>query len=182
MKKLISTLILSASLFLIPNIDEAAARKWKPAPLQSAQDYLNINHKINDQDEVFLMWVAPEYLEKQPATKPIRDVLSRYVLVGIVHFTIDGQGVFKFRDVNDLTVELPGNQVFSPMNEDELPPILPTVITFLSKALAGGMGKMGQAMKFYVYDTGNIDTCSSGTVWVRYLKERYEYKTPLPNC
>jgi hypothetical protein len=53
---------------------------------------------------------------------------------------------------------------------------------FLGKSISGGLGRMGSGIKFFIFDTKAIDSCNKGTVRVSYLKERYEFKTPLPGC
>ncbi len=158
------------------------ARQWKPSSLQAAQEYLNLNHSLKNGDQILLMWIAPQYIEQSKSTEPARKLLKQYTLLGISHYNVDNTGVFNITKIDDISIELSNSKVLKPVDEDKLPPLIPTFTTFLSKALAGGMGRIGKSIKYYTFDAGGIDGCGGEMFFVKYLDERYEFKAPIPGC
>ena len=107
---------------------------------------------------------------------------QEYMLIAIVHFSISNLGVWTFEDPADLTVELVNSVSLTSLPQESLPPVVSIVIDLLKKVIASGIGKMGEGVKFIVFDGTQFDRCAEGVLWVNYLRERYEYQTPLPGC
>ncbi len=160
----------------------AWARQWKPTPTESAQDYLQIEHGLSDQEGVIIFWFAPEYFEDADENRVIRKMTQEYMLVVIIHFSISDFGVWTFENPAEITVELVNTEPLTPLPQERLPPLVTTMTEFLKKIIASGIGKMGEGMKIFVFDGTRFDRCAEGALWVAYLHERYEYQTPIPGC
>ncbi len=181
--KIYSYIALSVlALSLVFSATESSARQWKPNATKAAQDYLNLTHEMKNGQQVFVMWIAPQYIDDAPGVEPVKEVLRKFTLIGIVHYHVPASGEFVFTDTTDVKLELGDATVLQALEEDKLPPLIPTFTTFLSKSLASGMGRIGQSIKYFTFDAGGLDGCDGKTFFVRYLDERYEYKGPIPGC
>lgn len=180
MKQAIAAAIFSA--FLITDISEACARMWKPSRAEQAREYLQIDHSKSEEESVFLIWIAPSMIENSQENKEVREALSKYAMFLLVHNRMTSLGEFAFVEHSDLVIETGGGEIRRPILDDELPPIVATIKFFLSKTLAGGMGRVGEHARTYAFDGQGIDDCKKGDVWVNYAGERYHYETPIPGC
>ncbi len=160
----------------------AWARQWKPSPTDAAQDYLQIEHNLSDEEQVMIFWFAPEFFEDTDENRFIRDMFQEYMLVAIVHWSMSNLGVFKFENPAEVTVELGNSESLTPLPQESLPPLVTVLILYLEKVVASGLGKMGEGMKFFVFDGTQFDRCAEGVLWINYLRERYDYQTPLLGC
>jgi hypothetical protein len=175
------TLVLLLTAVMFSNLPSVVARQWKPTPLVAAQEYLNLNHSLEDGSEVFLFWVAPQYVECTPKIENICDNLRRYMVVAIVHYKVNASGEFSFEKISKISVEA-NSKTYKPLPEAGINPLISSFTAFVGKSISGGLGRMGEGIKFFVFDTNVIDSCSKGVVRVNYLKEGYEFQTPLPGC
>ncbi len=141
-----------------------------------------MNHEMENGHQVFLIWFAPQYIEPSPGIEPVVKLLEKFTLIGIVRYSVDETGRFNFHKIEEISIETSEAKVLQPLDKNTLPPLLPTFTTFLSKSLASGMGKVGQSIEYFTFDAGGIDGCGDKTFFVRYLKERYEFKGPIPGC
>lgn len=165
------------------SLDSAAwARQWKPSALESARDYLKIEHKISATEGVSIFWIAPEFFDNTHVNNVIREMTQEYMLVATIHYSISNLGVWTFENPAEITVELENSKSLTPLPQEDLPPLVTTVTDFLKKSLASGLGKMGEGMKFFVFDGTQFDRCAEGLLWINYLRERYKFQTPLPGC
>ena len=160
----------------------AWARQWKPSPTETAQDYLQIEHGLSDKEGVVILWFAPEFFEDTEENRIIREMTQEFMLVGIVHFSISDFGAWTFENSLEITVELVNSESLTPLPQESLPPLVAGIAELLKNVLAAGIGKMGEGIKFFFFDGTQFDSCAEGVLWVNYLSERYEYKTPLPGC
>ncbi len=129
-----------------------------------------------------IFWFAPEFFEDKDENRIIRELTREYMLVAIIHFSISDFGVWTFENPAEITVELVNSESLTPLPQESLPPLVTGTTETLKNVIAAGIGKMGEGMKFFVYDGKRVDRCAEGVLWVNYLSERYEYQTPLPGC
>ena len=162
--------------------DATSARQWKPTVLQAAQDYLQLEHAISDSEHVQLIWLAPQFIEGNLDNSAARSILGDYVLIAIVHYSVTDLGEFQIRPPESVVATSKALGDLKPIPDQELPPLVSAFVHAFAKALADGLGKVGTGMKTFVYDGSQIDSCKPGTLWVSYLKEKYEFVTPVPGC
>ncbi len=103
------------------------------------------------------------------------------MVVGIVHYKVNASGDFLFEEISKISVEA-NSKNYKPLPDEGVNPVVSSVVAFLEKSISRGLGRLGAGSKFFVFDTEAIDSCNKGAVTVNYLKERYEFKTPLPGC
>src|SRR5487761_493879 len=82
----------------------AAARQWSPDSRGAALDYTQILHAKGTGEVVVVWWVVPEAFMAAPNTQTIRDVLSRYVVIGITDGRPAAGGTLSFENIADLTI------------------------------------------------------------------------------
>lgn len=161
---------------------EAWARKWKPSPAIAAQEYLAIEHNLSEKEFVTIIWMAPEYFEDTAENKAIRDLFQKYLVVGVMHGSINQFGEWTIEKPLGVTADKGHSQPLASISQEDKPPLLITTIEFLKRIMAGGLGQLGGGIEYFVFDGTPVKSCAKGTVWVTYLSERYEYQTPIPGC
>lgn len=182
MKLKISVLMTIIIATFLGSYGNSFARKWKPTPTEDAQDYLTIDHGISDREKVILIWFAPEYLEKNQETEDLRKVLQKYMMVGIMHFSVDELGLFTIKSPEMVTAEYSELGKIASISAEDLPPVVASVSDVLKKIIAGGAGKIGDGLRVFIFDGEQFDQCSNGTMKINYLAEQYTFDTPLPGC
>lgn len=162
--------------------DSVSARQWKPSALTAAQEYLQIDHSLSDQEGVIVIWLAPEFFANTAEERVVRDMTREYLFVALIHFSISDFGEWSFETPSDLKVELANAAMLTPLPQESLPPLVTSVTRAIGDVMAAGLGKMGEGINLFLFDGTRVDRCEDGAIWVNYLKERYEYQTPLPGC
>jgi hypothetical protein len=158
------------------------ARQWNPSLLDSAQEYLRIEHNLSDQEAIFVIWFAPEHFPEKDENRVVREMAQEFMIIGIVHFSISDLGVWTFENPEEVTVELANAEFLAPLSQESLPPVVTYITELLGEITASGMGRLGEGFKYFIFDGTQLDRCVEGRLWVNYLRERYEYQTPLPGC
>jgi hypothetical protein len=156
----------------------ASSRTWKATPTQIAGDYAQINHAKSSTENVNIRWwAAPTF-----APGSIAGILEKYVVISIVHFHVTQGATLSFDDVKTLEANDGSGKPLAPVSRNELPP---TFIGFLSTLEAGfrqSLGRLGDGMKFFVFDAGTIRACENGVLSVPFAGETYTWETPFPGC
>ena len=163
-------------------IGPASARPWKQTALERAQDYLQIEHSLSDNEIVIVIWLAPQFFDPASFDRSMEQVFEQYTLVAVIHFSMSDLGEFTSIEPTDVTLELSEGDSLVPLATGQIPPVVSTIVHFLESSLGGGFGAVGQGIKTFVYDGTQADSCDQGKLWIRYLEERYEYERPVPGC
>ncbi len=106
----------------------ASARQWKPTPLEQAQDYLQIEHSISDNEQVIVMWLAPQFFGKEQMDDAMLKLFEDYALVSIIHFAVDDLGQFRAVEPTGVTIELPDAAPLEPLPGSEIPPVVSSLL------------------------------------------------------
>lgn len=168
---------------LVLGCNSAAARTWKASELEAAQDYLQVEHGIAGGQQVQIWWIAPQFLENKPDMQEVRVALGDYILVGLLHFSYNDNGVVENHLSTLPIARYSGAGDLKPVADKDLSLIMSTFVHAFGKVLKDGLGALGNAMQFYVFDGSGVDSCASEKVlWIDYLGESYSFKTPLPGC
>ena len=158
----------------------ADARDWKPTPQAIINDYSIITHQRSPLEYVMLGWsVAEKELNPSPQTVQL---LSKYMIIGIVHMTVTQLGEMRFQTPVNVRVQLEGRKVREPIDRANLPPAAIGFLSMFETALSKGLGPLGQGIHSFVFDSTDIAACGEGKVWVYYAGERYLYELPFPGC
>jgi hypothetical protein len=143
---------------------------------------LQIEHFLSSQEGVIVMWFAPEYFENTDENIAVREMVQEYMIVAVIHFAISNLGVWRFENSAEVTVELGKSELLTPLPQERLPPLVNAEIKFLQDVMVAGLGKVGEGMRFFVYEGKHVNRCADEVLWINYLRERYTYQTPLPGC
>ena len=176
------TLSFLAILATILSANVTAARQWKPAPLDAAQDYLKIEHALPGGQRVMIFWIAPQFVKGASANPRLFKLLDDNMVVAMLHFKFGQSGDMKHYNTDSVAVEVKGQGQLSLLSKNSYSSDLTQFTSAFKQLLAKSLGQLGKGLQLRVYDASAVGTCDQGTVWVNYLDEKYEYKTPLPGC
>lgn len=168
--------------FLLGSPFGTAARQWKPTKTKKALEYLQIQYHLPGNEFVFIQWIAPAMVDDTPQNAPARELLSKYVMISVAHARVNSLGQWEHTDPSGVAIETKGTKIQKPLSNSELPPTVSGFLTVYSKIIANGMGPLGKHMMTMVFENPGIGDCREGVFWVRYVGERFEYKTPIPGC
>jgi len=163
-------------------VPPAVARQWKPDARGAALDYTQVLHSKGAGQVVVVWWVVPETFAGAPNAQPIQDVLSRYVVLGIVDARPTPNVQMNFATVADLKVSDATGRTLSPLAGNVIPPEAAQATTNLQGMARQNLGPIGQGMRFFVYEGSTIHSCQPGKMSVPYGGETYVYDTPIPGC
>lgn len=163
-------------LFTVP----AAARSWKPKDEVLAQDYSVITDTRPNHDLIEIFWMSwPMTRDRTPT---MRQLLDRYIIVGVAHGQLDPGGKMVFsREEGAQAASADGAQL-KLLEEGGYPPVVAGAVATLGGFMRQSLGAMGEGIKFYVFDSGNVRACEKGQLSVIYAGETYTYDTPIPGC
>ena len=155
----------------------AAARPWKSTPAMLAQDYTQIidsrpNHQI------VMVWWIPSLIEQSSES---RDILDKYVVVGIVDAQVSDLGIFTFTPVQTLSVNADGKPLHL-LTAADTPPGVASFLTFMQSAMTRAVGQVGAGLHWFAFSAGTFRPCGSGQLSIPYAGEVYTYDAPIPGC
>lgn len=167
--------LLSAVCFA--SLSPAAARQWNQDPRGAAAEYTQIIHAKPNGEFTFLWWAVPEAFPNDANTQVLRDVLSRYVIIGIAHGRNNGTAL-SFDNITDLKVADSMARQLSPIAANATPPEVAQGLN----ALQALQSPMRQGMHWFVFESSTIHSCTPGKLSVPFAGETYTYDTPIPGC
>jgi hypothetical protein len=185
MKRSLSSKVLWVSyvLFaLIGAVSPAQSRIWSRNPTNLAQDYLVINDNRGHGELVMLIWIASPMMPNEPANQMARELLDKYVVVGVVHAHSSKEGIFTFDQVADIQVDNEDNQPLNLLDTNTTPPAIVGALATLQSVFGRALGPMGQGVHWFAFDSGSVRACTKGGVSVSFADEKYTYDTPVPGC
>jgi hypothetical protein len=158
----------------------AAARPWNPSGHVLAQDYSVITDNRPGHDMAMVFWTTWPMVDNAPQT--IRDLLDKYVVLGVAHGQLDVGGKMIFDREEGAQAAGPDGVALKPVDEANYPPTVAGTIAILGGTMRQGMGAMGQGIKFLVFESGDVRACEKGRLSVTYAGQTYTYDTPIPGC
>lgn len=157
----------------------AQARHWKPDARGLASDYAEIFDTRNSGQVVAVIWYVPQMA---PVSEEGKALLDKYVVIGIVHGMAVADGRITFADINELqATDLKGTPL-KPLKNEDVPPELAGFLVGLEQMLRQSIGAMGEGIRFFAFEGGDVHACAKGGLSVPYNGEVYTYETPIPGC
>ena len=160
----------------------AMARQWKATPTTLAQDYVQIVDSRSQREIVLILWLSPQIVDDSPANAAAKEVLSSYVVVGIIHADISTLGRFAFRTPENVALRTAGGAERKPLDQSEVAPAAAGIVTVMQNVFSQALGPMGEGTRWVTFDAARISSCEEGVFWIDYDGEQYDYRTPIPGC
>jgi hypothetical protein len=161
----------------------ADARQWEPAPQMAALDYSQISHIKPNGQVVLLWWIVPEIFMPNANNQALLNVLSHYVVLGVVQARPGGNGGLTFDPVPTLQIADQASRSYSPLPDNMLPADVSQALTTVENlARQTPVAPLAQGMHWFVYQADTIHSCASGRMSVAFSGETYTFDTPIPGC
>jgi len=161
----------------------ASARQWNPDARGAALDYTQILHAKPTGQIVVVWWVVPETFANDANSQILKDVLSRYVIVGLADGrTVPGGGNMSFTPVADLRITDQTGRSIAALAPSTTPPEVTQATTSLQALGRQSLGPIGQGMRWFVFDGSTIHSCTPGKMSVPFGGYTYPFDTPIPGC
>jgi hypothetical protein len=157
----------------------ADARLWKPKSTDLALDYSEIVDNRGGGEIVISWWFAPPAVGQYPAAK---DMLDRYVVVGLAHSHMSPGGEMVFETDAVATAKDGSGNTLNQIPTDKLPPMVSGSLMTMEGMLKQSIGAMGNGIHWMVFDNGALHACSKSGLSIQYAGETYTYETPIPGC
>jgi hypothetical protein len=162
----------------------ALSRQWKATPEALARDYAGINDQRPGGELVLAMWFVPQMV---PANSPGADVakamLQKYVVIVVAHGRLQSAtGTVSFDNVDALSPRDQSGKPLTLVARDSLPPTYVAMVSALESVLRQTLGTMGNGMKMFIFDAGDVGSCKQGQLSVLFADETYTWDTPFPGC
>lgn len=166
-----------AILTLVSVVSPAAARPWKSTPAMLAQDYSQIIDSRPNHQLIMLWWI-PSAMEQSNEAK---DVLDKYVVVGIVDAQVSDLGIFTFNPVQTLSASVDGKPLHL-LTAADTPPAVAGFLTIMQTGMSRAAGQIGAGLHWFAFSAGTFRACGSGELSIPYAGEVYTYDAPIPGC
>jgi hypothetical protein len=157
-------------------LSPASARQWNPDARAAAADYTQIIHAKPNGEFVFLWWAAPEAFPNDANTQMLKDVLSRYVFIGVAHGRNNGTGL-AFDNIADLRITDAMGRQLTPIPASAAPEVAQAL-----GALQALQTPMRPGTHWFVFEGSTIHSCMAGKLSVPFAGETYTYDMPIPGC
>jgi len=155
----------------------ADARPWKSTPAMLAQDYGQIIDSRPNHQLVMLWWL-PSPMEESKAGK---EILDKYVVVGITDAQVSNEGVFSFSPITTLSATVNG-QPLHLLTAADTPPSVAGFLTIMQTGMTRAAGQIGAGLHWFAFDAGSFRACGSGELAIPYSGEVYTFDAPIPGC
>lgn len=160
----------------------ASSRNWTKTPVSRAQDYTFIRDDRGNGDVVMLTWAASPAVSTSEATKPEKELLDRYVVLGVVHAHFAKDGAATFDKVDTLEARSGDGHPLKALGTDTIPAAVAGKLAILESDFGRSAGPIGQDTKWFVFNSGDLRACGHGRLSVAFANEIYTYDTPIPGC
>ena len=162
-------------------VSPAAARQWNPDTRGASLDYTQIVHAKANGEIVLVWWVVPETFPGDANSKVLKDVLTRYVIIGVAHGH-NGAGGVSLDTVGDVKITDQTSRELSPFAANATPPEVTQALTTLQALARQSLGPLGTGVRWFAFDGSTIHSCTAGKISVPFSGETYIYDTPIPGC
>jgi hypothetical protein len=156
------------------------SRQWRNTP--SASDYLSINDNRGNGEIVMVLWLASPLIPVASGKQAARDLLDKYVVLGIVHAHVSKEATFTFDRVGVPQVTGNKNEKLQLLDMESMSPAIVGGLTAVKVAFGRSLGEFGKGVQWFVFANGSVNTCSNGGISVQVENEKYTYVTPGPGC
>ena len=171
-----------ALILLLAATFPANSRTWSHNPNNLAQDYVTINDNRGNGDVVLLFWIAPALIPEGPSTQAVRQMLDKYIVIGVVHAHASKDGTITFDRVTTLEASNKNGNALSTLDTNTMPPSVVGALASIQSLFGRSMGNFGQGIQWFALDGGETHTCTKGGFSVKFAGENYTYDTPIPGC
>jgi hypothetical protein len=172
--------IFTAFVVFLSTAPSLQSRPW-PRNAPNAADYLIINDNRGGGDVVMVFWLASPLIPPS-GQQAARDLLDKYVVVGVVHAHTNKDATFTFDRA--VTPEVTGarNEPLPLLDMDTMSPAIVGTLATIKAAFGRSLGEFGKGIQWFVFANGSVNPCVKGGMAVRFENENYTYVTPVPGC
>jgi hypothetical protein len=157
------------------------SRPWPRNP-PSAADYLIINDGRGNGDNVLVLWLASPLIPASADKQAARDLLDKYVVIGVVHARTTKEATFTFDRGATPEVTDAKNERLQLLDLDAMSPAIVGTLAAVKTAFSRSLGEFGKGIQWYVFANGSVNPCANGGMAVQFENEKYTYVTPVPGC
>ena len=165
-------------------LSSAAALQSRPWPRNAPNpaDYLIINDNRGNGDIVLVFWLASPLIPVSATQQAARDLLDKYVVIGVVHAHASKDATFTFDRAATPEVTGAKNERLQLLDLDAMSPAIVGALATVKMAFSHSLGEFGKGIQWFVFASGSVNPCSNGGMAVQFEKEKYTYVTPVPGC
>lgn len=165
---------------LLSSAPSVQSRPW-PRNAPNAGDYLMINDNRGAGDIVLVFWLASPLI---PASgqQAARDLLDKYVVIGVGHGHATKEGTFTFARTAAPQVTGAQNESLKSLDMDAMSPAIVGALATIKVAFSQSLGEFGKGIQWFVFANGSVNPCAKGGMAVEFENEKYTYVTPVPGC
>ena len=174
-------LILVAFVALVSTAPSLQSRPW-PRNAPNAADYLTINDNRGSGDIVLLLWLASPLIPNSAGQQAARDLLDKYVVIGVVHAHGNKDGTFAFDRAATPEVRGAKDEPLPLLDMDGMAPNIVGALATVKTVFSRSLGEFGKGIQWFVYAPGSVNPCTKGGLAVQFENEKYTYVTPVPGC
>jgi hypothetical protein len=164
---------------LLSTVCPSHSRAW-PRGGPTASDYLLINDNRGGGEVVLVYWIASPMMPA--ASQAARDLLDKYIVIGVVHARGNKEGNFTFDQPRTLEARGAQDEPLQSLDMNTMPPAVVGTLAALKSTFSRSLGAFGQGMQWFVFDSGSVHSCLKGGMAVLFADEKYTYVTPVPGC
>jgi hypothetical protein len=157
------------------------SRPW-PRKAPNAADYLIINDTRGTGDIVLVFWLASPLIPASAGQQAARDLLDKYVVIGVVHAHATKEATFSFDRAGIPVVTGAKNERLQLLDLDGMSPTIVGALAAVKTAFSHSLGEFGKGIQWFVFANGSVNPCSNGGMAVQFENENYTYVTPVPGC
>jgi hypothetical protein len=166
---------------LLSTVASLQSRPW-PRNKPNAADYLVINDNRGNGDFVLVFWLASPLIPPSATNQSARDMLDKYVVVGVVHAHTTKEATFTFDRAGAPAVTGSKSEPLQLLDMTTMSPAIVGSLATVKTAFSQSLGEFGKGVQWYVFANGSVNPCSNGGMAVQFENEKYTYATPVPGC
>jgi hypothetical protein len=157
------------------------SRPW-PRNTPNAADYLVINDNRGSGDIVLVFWLASPLIPASSGNQSARDLLDKYVVIGVVHAhaTKEAKVIFDRAGVPEVTGSK--SERLQLLDMETMSPAIVGSLATVKTVFSQSLGEFGKGIQWFVFANGSVNPCSNGGLAVQFENEKYTYVTPVPGC
>jgi hypothetical protein len=157
------------------------SRPW-PRNAPNAAEYLMISDNRGNGDNVLVFWLASPLIPASAGQQAARDLLDKYVVIGVAHAHVSQQATFTFDRATAPQVTGAKNEQLQLLDTDTMSPTIVGALAAVKVAFSQSLGEFGKGIQWFVFANGSVNPCSNGGMAVQFENEKYTYVTPVPGC
>jgi len=165
-------------------LSTAASLQSRPWPRNAPNpgDYLIINDNRGNGDIVLVFWLASPLIPVSAGQQAARDMLDKYVVIGVVHAHASKEATMRFDHAAPPEVTGAKNERLQLLDMDGMSPAIVGTLATVKVAFSQALGEFGKGIQWFVFANGSVNPCENGGMAVQFEKEKYTYVTPVPGC